>query len=320
MRYSKIVKTYILIISIICIVNFLSLYIFSFITGEAYIFHKYNSWNVSIRTYIINNIQFANLVFIFLSFIILLLCISKGIVNGKKESLSNKYFYIAFVIAVIYIFLYCPFVNWGLGNIASYVIRFCGIIFIIYILVISEVGKYINYNRYEELNINKTDSKKCIFNDIEKIILISVNSICIFCLFLLSSQMLLVYVGFHYSDNVSDFVQKLNTLGPGYYLEIVIVSIFLVILYFLTKGLFLSSLKKIYSYLYLYILFIAADAAFIILFWPKYNPELTTFTWHVVHLIGITYLVIIIFFTNKVDKYVDIKIEKENEYLQITEK
>ncbi|MCP4177743.1 MAG: hypothetical protein GY756_08250 [bacterium] len=282
--------------------------------------------NNSIETYLINNIQFANIVFIFIAFIILLYFIVLGIINGKKKFLNNKHFYIAFVIGVICIFLYYPFYSLVSSNVAWYIVRFLGILFVIYVVLISEVGKYINYKKYNELNINNPDNKDYVFTDIEKIILYSLSSICILCFFLLSSQLLLISGGFHYTSNVSRFIETYNTIGPGYYIEFIIVSILLIILYFLVKGLFLSSLKKLYNYLYVYIFFIAINAVFVILLWPPYNPDFTVFIWHVVHFFGIVYLLEIIYFTSKVERHAkstfndDVKINTLKTYLHMTKR
>ncbi|HJO94372.1 MAG TPA: hypothetical protein QF753_13305 [Victivallales bacterium] len=307
MRYSKIVKTYISIISTIGILNFISLYFFSFLIGKSFTFHKFAFTGHSLSFYIINNIQFANVIFIFLSFIVLLYFIFRGIINGKKNYLPNKHFYVALILIIIFAYLYYPFTPLKLNNIVWYVIRFIGILSIFYILRICEIGKYIDYKKYNELKINDDDNKNYIFSDIEKTFLFTLISICILCVFMLSSQIFLAAGGFPNPDETVNFILEYNMSGPGYYIEFIIVIIFIAMLYFLFKGLIVSVFKKLYTYLYFYIFLIVADAAFIIIFWPEFNPKLTSLAWHSIHLIAVVYLLAIIYFSNTAVNNADVK-------------
>jgi hypothetical protein len=205
MRYSRNEKTYISIISVIAILNFFILYVFSFLTDKDYRFNQNVLLNNKINAYMFGNIEFSSIVFLFISFIIILYFILLGIFRGKKESQSNKHFYIAFVINLFFIYSYYPTLSPMYNNVIWYVLRFIGIIFILYIVKICEVGKYIDYKRYYELKIN-TKSKIHIFSDVDRIILFTFSLISIICFFLLSFHIILMPGGVHNINKVSGFI------------------------------------------------------------------------------------------------------------------
>jgi len=114
--------------------------------------------------------------------------------------------------------------------------------------------------------------------------------------------------------------RQYNRHGVGYYLEFIIGVIFIVILYFLLKGVLLSSLRKSYKYLYIYISLIAVNAAYIILYWPTFNPKLTAIAWYSINFLGVLYSLGLIYFTQKIEDDINIKTSTCSNCLYLTKK